>query len=321
MSDPDPDAVEPWALWPDSTMCPAGVEVMLHSPCTFSDDARWVRAPIHWRGRFGNIACLEAIDIQRFKRKIIHRLEDRPGTEASGGYRTRGGQEHRAVVKHIPAGKTVVIPARGHGVLIACLSTNLSFMILRSWAHSRTGKPVARNIEIKARSIDPESQERMAARLATGPALLVEQEDTFFHVPRGRLKLRDFGDGTGELIEYDRPDSLGPKQSTYLRSPTNNPHSLKSVLAAALGVRAVVKKRRMVFLAEQSRIHLDEVEGLGRFIELEVVLRPEQDDEEGRLIAERLMSELGIEPSALIGGAYVDLMAQEEFNGVVEPTA
>jgi adenylate cyclase class IV len=180
---------------------------------------------------------------------------------------------------------------------------------------------VARNIEIKARSIDPESQERMAARLAAGPALLVEQEDTFFHVPRGRLKLRDFGDGTGELIEYDRPDSFGPKQSTYFRSPTNNPHSLKAVLAAALGVRAVVKKRRMVFLAEQSRIHLDEVEGLGWFIELEVVLRPEQDDEEGRLIAERLMSELGIEPSALIGRAYVDLMAEEEFNSVMEPKA
>ncbi|MCC5859160.1 MAG: class IV adenylate cyclase [Ectothiorhodospiraceae bacterium] len=179
---------------------------------------------------------------------------------------------------------------------------------------------MARNIEIKARSKDIESQGRMAARLSDGPSMLIAQEDTFFHVPRGRLKLREFGDGTGELIQYDRPDSPGPKQSTYIRSPTSEPHSLKAALAAALGVRAVVSKQRSLFLAGQARIHLDEVAGLGQFIELEVVLRPEQTEAEGRRIADRLMSELGIEPSDLVAGAYVDLLAGVEPDSSVEPT-
>ena len=173
---------------------------------------------------------------------------------------------------------------------------------------------MARNIEIKAWSGDIEAQERIAARLADGPPVMIEQNDTFFHVLRGRLKLREFSDGTGELIAYDRPDSFGPKQSTYTRSGINEPNSLKAALEAALGVRAVVKKKRMLFFAAQTRIHLDEVAGLGWFIELEVVLRPEQTEEEGRLIAGRLISELGIKPSDLIAGAYVDLLTDQEPN-------
>jgi len=170
---------------------------------------------------------------------------------------------------------------------------------------------VARNIEIKARSSDVASQQRIASRLADSAPVLLEQEDTFFHVPRGRLKLRAFGDGTGELIEYERVDSPEAKQSTYIRSPVYEPHSLKAALAAALGVRAVLKKRRMLFLTDQTRIHLDEVEGLGWFVELEVVLGPDQSETEGRAIADRLMSELGIQASDLVAGAYVDLLANE----------
>ncbi|MCP1728575.1 putative adenylyl cyclase CyaB [Natronospira proteinivora] len=170
---------------------------------------------------------------------------------------------------------------------------------------------MARNIEIKARARDFESQESVAARLADGPGVLIEQEDTFFHVALGRLKLREFGDGSGELIQYERPDSLEPAESSYVRSPVGEPDSLKAALAASLGVRAVVKKRRTLFLAGQTRIHLDEVAGLGRFIELEVVLRAEQSEGEGRQIADRMMASLGIEPSDLIAGAYVDLLEAE----------
>nr|WP_220347731.1 class IV adenylate cyclase [Alkalilimnicola ehrlichii] len=125
------------------------------------------------------------------------------------------------------------------------------------------------------------------------------------------MKLRAFGDGTGELIQYDRPDASGPKTSTYIRSPTDDPASLKAALAAALGVRAVVKKCRTVFLVGQTRIHLDEVAELGRFIELEVVLTPAQTEAEGVKIAQRLMAELAIEPQDLIAGAYVDLMTAQ----------
>lgn len=171
---------------------------------------------------------------------------------------------------------------------------------------------MARNIEIKARSSDFEEQTRIAARIADGPPVLIEQTDTFFHVPFGRLKLREFADGTGELIQYSREDSSGPKESTYVRSPTQEPHSLREALAAALGVRAVVKKRRTLFLVGQTRIHLDVVTGLGRFIELEVVLRPDQSQAEGVIVAEQLMSALGVQQGDLIAGAYVDLLADEE---------
>jgi predicted adenylyl cyclase CyaB len=167
---------------------------------------------------------------------------------------------------------------------------------------------VARNIEIKARSTDFEKQTRIAANMADGPAMLIEQTDTFFRVPRGRLKLREFGNDTAELIQYTRADFPGPKESTYVRSLTHEPESLKEVLTTALGIRAVVKKRRTVFRVGQTRIHLDDVMGLGRFIELEVVLLPEQTAEEGAIVAEYLMSELGIQQADLIAGAYVDLL-------------
>lgn len=179
---------------------------------------------------------------------------------------------------------------------------------------------MARNIEIKARSIASEQQARIAVALADSPSELMEQTDTFFHVPYGRLKLRECGDGTGELIQYARADSAGPKPSVYVRTPIPEPQSLKDALAAALGVRAVVEKRRTLFLVGQTRIHLDEVVGLGRFIELEVVLRPGQSEEEGIAVAERLMSELGIRQVDLVAGAYVDLLEEELVgNGIMEP--
>jgi predicted adenylyl cyclase CyaB len=167
---------------------------------------------------------------------------------------------------------------------------------------------VAKNIEIKARAGDFDKQVSIAAGLASQTPELISQVDTFFNVPRGRLKLREFDDSTGELIHYDRPDSPGPKQSNYILSGTNEPGSLKKALGSALGVHAVVKKKRILFLAGQTRIHLDEVEGLGQFIELEVVLRPGQTTSEGEAIARELMSELGIQQSDLVAGAYVDLL-------------
>lgn len=173
---------------------------------------------------------------------------------------------------------------------------------------------MARNIEIKARSSNFAEQARTAARIADGPPVLIEQTDTFFHVSFGRLKLREFSDGAAELIQYTRTDSFGPKQSTYVRSPVQEPRSLKEALAAALGVRAVVKKTRTLFLVGQTRIHLDEVSGLGRFIELEVVLRPEQSEAEGAVVAEQLMSELGVQQGDLVAEAYVDLLSAEGLN-------
>lgn len=178
-----------------------------------------------------------------------------------------------------------------------------------------------RNVEIKARSIDFATQSLIATSIATEPPISLTQHDTFFHVPSGRLKLRDFGNGRAELIQYCRPDTVGPKQSTYVRSPVSDPSTLKEALANSLGIRAVVKKRRNVFIAGQTRIHMDEVEGLGEFIELEVVLDAEQAESEGIAIAEEIMRTLAIAEEHLLACAYVDLLTESPHNDSPQPVS
>jgi predicted adenylyl cyclase CyaB len=166
---------------------------------------------------------------------------------------------------------------------------------------------LARNVELKARVRHWETLEAAAARLAGGPPELLRQVDTFFHAPRGRLKLREFAADRGELIFYERPDTAAAKTSRYEIVPTDQPQRLREALAAALGVRGVVRKERRLYLVGQTRIHLDRVEGLGDFVELEVVLSDGQSADEGRVIAETIASQLGIEKADLVDRAYIDL--------------
>jgi predicted adenylyl cyclase CyaB len=133
------------------------------------------------------------------------------------------------------------------------------------------------------------------------------QTDTFFRCEHGLLKLREFADGSGELIYYERPRQVGPKTSDYQVLPMRDPDRLRKVLSRALAVRKVVRKRRTVFHVGRTRVHFDEVEGLGRFIELEVVLEQGDDETAGATEAHRLMAGLGIDEADLVEGAYVDM--------------
>ncbi len=166
-----------------------------------------------------------------------------------------------------------------------------------------------RNIEIKARIESIEALLPRARALADGDAELIEQDDSFFVVPHGRLKLRQFADGSAELIHYHRPDSGEAKASDYVRVPAPAPAALREALARACGLRGRVRKRRWLLLAGQTRIHLDRVEGLGDFMELEVVLREGQADTAGATIAEDLMRALGLADAPRLAGAYLDLLA------------
>jgi len=170
---------------------------------------------------------------------------------------------------------------------------------------------MSRNIEIKARLDNFDAlQTRVAAIADKGPVELA-QDDSFFRCETGRLKLRRFRDGTGELIFYQRPDETGPKASFYVVSKTSDPNSLCEALTRAYGVIGRVRKLRTLYRVGGTRVHLDDVEGLGRFVELEVVLDENESIASGRDTAVRIMSQLGIERSQLVEGAYLDLIASQ----------
>jgi adenylate cyclase class IV len=90
---------------------------------------------------------------------------------------------------------------------------------------------MARNIEIKARVPDLATFRAKAASLASGPKQIINQTDTFFVVSRGRLKVRAFSDGSGELISYERADQQGPKESVYTRVACEDARAISHALS------------------------------------------------------------------------------------------
>ena len=180
---------------------------------------------------------------------------------------------------------------------------------------------MARNVEIKARIESVESLLPKAAALADQGPIEIIQDDTFFSCPNGRLKLRVFSPTEGELIFYRRPDQAGPKESFYLVSPTTSPDVLRESLSLAYGQVGRVRKTRILFLVGKTRIHLDRVDNLGDFLEIEVVLSDGEAVETGEEIAHDLISKLGISPDQLIDRAYVDLLNQKAPNQMGHPTS
>uniref|UniRef100_A0A3Q2UWV6 Si:ch211-156b7.4 n=1 Tax=Haplochromis burtoni TaxID=8153 RepID=A0A3Q2UWV6_HAPBU len=166
---------------------------------------------------------------------------------------------------------------------------------------SRKGRAMPSNVEIKAKVSDLTQFAQKAAELSQSEGTIIRQHDTFFSCSQGRLKLRDFMNGSGQLIFYERPDTDGPKLSRYSITPTSDPQSLQVVLSEALGIKGEVKKERRLFLIGQTRVHLDTVEGLGHYMELEV----------SKPVAEDLMEKLGVSKESLVTGAYMDLLLKE----------
>jgi predicted adenylyl cyclase CyaB len=167
------------------------------------------------------------------------------------------------------------------------------------------------NVEIKAHIESVDSLFSKAAALADKGPIEIAQDDTFFTCANGRLKLRVLSPTEGQLIFYRRSDQKGPKESFYLVSPTTTPDILRNSLSLAYGQTGRVRKMRTLFLVGRTRIHLDRVEGLGDFLELEVVLSDGESAEIGETIARDLMDKLGILSDQLIDGAYIDLLRSE----------
>ena len=163
------------------------------------------------------------------------------------------------------------------------------------------------NVEIKARARAWASQVKAGLALADRIERLA-QADTFFNCANGRLKLRQQRGKDNYLVFYRRAQAKGPKASAYTLVAVADAAETKRDLSRLLGVTKRVFKQRLVCHAGRTRIHFDEVRGLGRFIELEVVLKPGEPAAAGRREAAALMRALGIKRADLLAGAYADLL-------------
>ena len=160
------------------------------------------------------------------------------------------------------------------------------------------------NLELKARLRSLDDARSLAAALGARFDCLLVQTDTYYRVNHGRLKLRTFSGAPAELIMYDRPEVKSDRWSHYEVVPAGDGVALGRVLAESLGVRATVHKTRELHFYQGARIHLDEVSGLGAFIEFEV---PAEDRAAARDLLGRLRDWFGLEEADTLQASYVDL--------------
>jgi homotetrameric cytidine deaminase len=165
---------------------------------------------------------------------------------------------------------------------------------------------VRRNIELKALDPDPARSLAVCRELGAEDKGVLRQRDTYFRARAGRLKLREEEPGGAVLIQYDRPDGAQARESRYRLTRVEDPDELRASLDAALGTLVVVDKERHLLLWDGVRIHLDTVQGLGAFVELEGVAPPESDLGPEREKVAHLQRELGIEE--VITDSYSDRM-------------
>lgn len=161
-----------------------------------------------------------------------------------------------------------------------------------------------RNLELKAATSSLTRAAATARSLPARRAGVLFQTDTYFNVAAGRLKLRVVRGSGAELIGYRRPDRRGPRISNYRRTPVANGSEMRKILGRALGIRSTVQKRRVVFLYKNARIHLDNVRGLGTFIEFEVLVR--RGMPQAKALMKHLKSMFQIHPTDVRSGSYGD---------------
>ncbi|HKK46148.1 MAG TPA: class IV adenylate cyclase [Balneolaceae bacterium] len=171
------------------------------------------------------------------------------------------------------------------------------------------------NIEIKARSDDPDRIRKILKEQKANFKGKDHQIDTYFKVPEGRLKLRQ-GNIEQNLIFYRRSNAKGPKSSDIDLVPVEHPEALHQLLVHALGSKIVVDKQREIYFIDNVKFHIDEVKELGNFVEIEAI------DEDGSIGKDMLnkqcrkfMKLLRITKDQLIAKSYSDLLIAKENSG------
>ena len=172
-----------------------------------------------------------------------------------------------------------------------------------------------RNVELKATDPDPERSLAVCLELGAEDRGVLAQRDTYFRVLTGRLKLREEAPGGATLIQYHRADAAEARESRYRIAPVEDGGALCEALDAALGTLVVVEKQRRLLLWEGVRIHLDRVEGLGSFLELEGVAPAGSDLEPERARVARLGEALGLDEGRILSDSYSDRLLASAAGG------
>jgi adenylate cyclase class 2 len=167
------------------------------------------------------------------------------------------------------------------------------------------------NIEIKAKCNDPESIRNYLLQHKAELKGTDEQTDTYFNVPNGRLKLRE-GNIENNLIFYERNNQAGPKSSHFNLVKVEDAKGLKEMLTKSMGVKVVVTKRREIYYINNVKFHIDEVPGLGSFVEIEAGnILADLSATQLKAQCDHYMKELGIDESDLVEISYSDMLLEK----------
>ena len=166
-----------------------------------------------------------------------------------------------------------------------------------------------RNIEIKARYSDLSRAREIAKELGGNFLWKDQQVDTYFTVARGKLKLRESGLNGAELLPYLKRDDHGHKRSDYAKLPVAEPDVVRGLLDELLGRKLQVRKTREVYLVGNVRVHLDEVEGLSTFLELEAVVPAGGNEAAEHAKVRTMLDRFGVPTGDLLEGSYPDMLA------------
>lgn len=165
-----------------------------------------------------------------------------------------------------------------------------------------------KNIEIKSPLSDRPGTEERLRSLGAKLEWTRRQIDTFFNSHSGWLKLREVEGCPAELISYRRSvENSGPRESDYNILRIGEACELSSILESSLGILGRVEKRRSLWSYRNTRVHLDRVEGLGDFLELETVL-VDIDSEEGAAESEEVINLLELDRESFISVPYLELL-------------
>ena len=165
---------------------------------------------------------------------------------------------------------------------------------------------MALNLELKARIPSLSQAVKIAKRLTGSSPTILHQVDLYYKIPKGRLKLRIINRRRAELIFYQRPNKKGGRYSRYLILPLEDVQLARLFFATAFQQRICVEKKRHLFLYKNARIHLDEVTGLGSFLEFEIVVQGEK--RQARQLFLFLKERFHIQDKDVLAGSYSDLL-------------